>query len=98
MDRTSYDVLREKVPTTATNVAGGGYYQYEYRRYEQLDQSRAATSSSTSAYEHVLRTLRSAFLWGGYDDDSILRLIRDDRNYGSKLGRSHNAAIIEAHS
>ena len=36
MDRTSCDVLREKVPTTATIAALGGYYQYEYRRYGQL--------------------------------------------------------------
>jgi hypothetical protein len=35
---------------------------------------------------------------GGYGDDSILRLIRDDRSFGNKLGRGHNAAIIEAQS
>ena len=77
MDRTSCDVLREKVPTTATTTTttAWGYYPYEYRRYRQMYQVAAATSSSTSAYE---RMLRSAALRGGYDDDSILRLIRDD--------------------
>jgi hypothetical protein len=75
MDRTSCDVLWEKVPTVATTAAAGGYYQYEYRRYGQLYQVAAATSSSNSACE---RMLRSAVLRGGYDDDSILRLTRDD--------------------
>ena len=62
-------------PTTATNVAAWGYYQYEYRRYGQLNQAAAATTSSTSACESVLR---SAVLRGGCDNDSILRLTRED--------------------
>ena len=75
MGRTSCDVLREKVHVAATTAATGGYYQYEYRRYGQLDQAAAVTSSSTSACERVLR---SAAVRGGYDDDTILCLTRDD--------------------
>lgn len=45
MERTSYDVLREKVHAAATTAAGGGYYRYAYRRYEQLDRAAAATLS-----------------------------------------------------
>ena len=59
MDRTSYDVLREKVHIVATIAAVGGYYRYECCRYEQ-------------------RVLKSAALRGGYDNDAILRLTRDD--------------------
>ena len=76
MDRTSCDVLWEKVPIVATiDTTVGGYYQYECCRYEQLYQAAAVTSSLTSACE---RGLRSAVLRGGYDNDSILRLTRDD--------------------
>ena len=75
MDRTSCGALREKVPTAATTYAAGGYYQYEYRRYGQLHQAAMATSSSISACERVLR---SAAVRGGYDNDPILRLTRDD--------------------
>ena len=77
MDRTSCDVLREKVHVVATTATARGYYQNKYRRYGLLYQALAATSSSTSACERVLRitALRGGY---SYDDDSILRLTRGD--------------------
>ena len=69
------DVLLQNVPTPVTTDAGGGYYHTSTADTDSWTKLRRLHHRQP---EHVSRCLGSAALRGGYDDDSILRLIRDD--------------------
>ena len=64
-----------RYPTGYRNE-GSGNYRYEYTA--DTDSWTKLRRLHYHQPEHVSACLGSATMWGGYDDDSILRLTRDD--------------------